>query len=104
MLYGLHLGLFLVCLMVTAFFGSSETALMSLSLSSWDKLRTQHPRLRVAYTLWSENPSLVIATLLFGNTLSSLGASVVANSLAYRFADRHPVPVAVMLFLTSLFA
>ena len=55
---------------------------MSVSLSSWDRLRRDRPRVETAYVLWSENPSLVIATLLFGNTLASLGASVVANSWA----------------------
>jgi putative hemolysin len=100
----LHLFSFFLCLGATAFFGASETALMSVSLSAWDRLRSRWPRVQAAYEQWTSDPSLVIATLLFGNTLASLGASVVANSLALHFAARHPVPVPILLFFTSLFA
>src|SRR5438105_150665 len=94
-----HIGLFVICLISSAFFAASETALMSVSLSTWDQLRRDRPRIGAAYRLWSENPSLLIATLLLGNTLASLGASVVAGSLADRLVFVHPVPRALVIFV-----
>jgi len=73
MIYGAHLALFVVCLVAAAFFSASETALMSMSLSSWDHLRPGRARVEAAYALWTQNPNLMIATLLFANTLASLG-------------------------------
>ena len=104
MTYWLHAAAFLVCLAASAFFAAAETALMSVSLSAWDRLRRDRPRVETAYALWSGNPSLVIASLLFGNTLTSLGASIVASSLGSHLASMHPLPTALFLFLISLFA
>jgi putative hemolysin len=104
MIYGTHLLAFLICLGAAAFFAASETALMSVSLSGWDRLRKERAYIENAYALWSSNPSLVIATLLFGNTLASLGASVVASSLARQIEFSHPLSTAMFLVVTSLFA
>ncbi|HVO32481.1 MAG TPA: CNNM domain-containing protein, partial [Elusimicrobiota bacterium] len=73
----IHLALFGACLGATALFSAAETALTSVSLSAWDRLRQENPALSPAYRLWTTDPSLVLAALLFGNTLMSLGASIV---------------------------
>jgi putative hemolysin len=104
MIYGMHTLSFLVCLAAAAFFAAAETALMSVSLSAWDRLRRERPRVETAYTLWTGNPNLVIATLLFGNTLASLGASVVASSLASHILFTHTLSTVMFLVITSLFA
>lgn len=102
MISGLQAVLFVLCLIGAAFFASAETALMSVSLSAWDRLRAERPRVGTAYVLWSGDPSLVIATLLLGNTLASLGASVLASGIVHQF--RPMLSSAVFLFVTSLFA
>src|SRR5262245_46837521 len=104
MMYWAHSLLFVACLAGSAFFAACETALMSVSLSAWTHLRRDRPRVESAYTLWSQNSSLVIATLLFGNTLTSLGASVVASSFAREVAAERAMSTAMLLTLTSLFA
>lgn len=96
--------LFIVCLIACAFFAAAETAFMSVSLSAWDRLKPTRPRVEAAYVLWSGNPSLVLATLLFGNTLAALGASVVASSLARRVILMRSIPGGTALFITSFFA
>jgi putative hemolysin len=104
MIYWMHALLFAALLLGCAFFAACETALMSVSLSAWTHLRHDRPRVETAYTLWSQNSSLVIATLLFGNTLTSLGASVVASSVGYHLAEEFSLKPAFVLFLVSLFA
>ncbi len=104
MIYGLHIAVFIFCLAGSAFFAASETALMSVSLSAWDRLRRDRPHVESAYALWTSDPNLMIATLLLGNTLASLGASVVASSLAGYIIIKHPLPAALALFITSLVA
>ena len=99
-----YLMLFAACLAASAFFAACETALMSVSLSAWDRLRQDRPRVESAYLLWSQNSSLVIATLLFGNTLTALGASVVASSLGHHLAVVYSLSIGITLFVTSLVA
>jgi putative hemolysin len=97
-----YLGLFLVSLAASAFFAAWETALMSTSLSGWERMRKDRPHIEETYGLWSGNPSLVIAALLFGNTLTSLGASVAAGSLMSRMIGDYPLPAIVGFLLTTL--
>jgi putative hemolysin len=100
----MHASLFVGCIAAAAFLAGSETALLSVSLSSWDKIRRNHPPIERAYQVWTGDPSLVLATLLFGNTLASLGASVVATSGARVIAAHFAISPGMLLFLTSLFA
>src|SRR5438067_779431 len=96
--------LFTACIGGAAFFASSETALTSVSLSTWERLLRDKPQMSSLYHLWSTNPSLVMATLLFGNTFSSLGASVVAGAFMRDVTFASHLSTAVFLGLTSLVA
>jgi putative hemolysin len=100
----MHIGLFILCIAGAGFFAASETALMSVSLSTWDKMRPGRPRVEAAYAIWTHDPNLMIATLLLGNTLAALGASVTASSLAGYVFPPHHVPAALALILTSAVA
>ncbi len=96
--------IFLLFLMSAAYFASAETALTSVSFSTWDRLRTERPRISSAYTLWSEEPSLVMASLLFVNTSCSLGASVVASAMMRHVATAYHLSMGVFLLLSSFLA
>jgi putative hemolysin len=76
---GMEVLFFVICLAATVFFSAAETAITSVSLSAWDRLRQERADMARAYTLWSTEPSLVMAAMLFGNTLVSLGAGILAN-------------------------
>lgn len=92
---------FLISLAGAAFFAASETALTSVSLSGWQKIQRERPTLAAAYALWSSDPSLVLATLLFGNTLSSLGATIVACDMIRRVTASAPLSTRVFLVISS---
>lgn len=94
--------LFVVCLLSAAFFAAAETALMSVSLSTWDRLRAERSDMGAAYLLWSSDPSLVIATLLLGNTLASLGASILVSVIVHGLKPMLSGPA--FLALTSVLA
>src|SRR6185437_15799611 len=87
-----------------AFFAMVETALTSVSLSGWQRLVRDQPRISSAYRLWSENPSQVLATLLFGNTFFSLGASVWASAALRGWTADRPVSPWRLVLATSFFA
>lgn len=96
--------LFCLCVAGAGFFAASETALMSVSLSTWDRLRRDRPPVQAAYALWSGDPSLVVATLLFGNTLASLGASVVGGAMLRDLRFLALFSRGTVFLLSSLFA
>src|SRR5690348_16287460 len=94
--------LFLLCLIASAFFAAWETALMSVSLSGWERMRRERSQVQDAYALWSGDPSLVIAALLFGNVLTNLGGSVAIGSTVGELFAKLPLPSPVVLFVSSL--
>src|SRR4051794_40555102 len=104
MLWALQALLFVLCIAGAGFFAASETALTSVSLSTWDRLRQERPRVSPAYQLWSGNPSLVMAGLLFGNMVTSLGASVLVGSLVRPVAEHFGLSTGFFILASSILA
>ena len=80
----LEVGLF-VCMMVfSGFFSSSETALFSLSNTQLEQMRRdQHPRFPLIQRLLSQ-PRRLIITILIGNELVNVTASVISAAVVIR--------------------
>jgi len=88
-----HLTLWFVVLgallLFGAFFSASETALFSSNRMVLRRLEEAGDRrARVAYRLL-EDPGELLTTLLVGNTIADVGASVLATSLAISLARGH---------------
>ena len=96
--------LFLFAIAGSVFFAAMETALTSVPLSTWDRLRQEKRHLDTAYRLWSNDPSRVLGTILFGSTLANLAASVLASSIMRVVAHHLPMSTALFLSLASLLA
>ncbi|MCX5781796.1 MAG: hemolysin family protein [Elusimicrobia bacterium] len=75
----------LICF--SAFFAGTETALTSLSSISLRQLKERFAGLREQFEFWERRPNDIISTLLAGNNLVSIGASVLATSLSLDFID-----------------
>jgi len=96
-----------VCLLLSAFFSGSETALTSLSPSKANQLIDEgKPWLR----LWLDHPIEVLTTILIGNNVVNVASSALATDLAARAlagteAEHWAIPVAigVMTFLLLTF-
>lgn len=96
----------LLCLLGSAFFSGSETALSSLPLARLEALRLRPGRLtRAGLDRWAKAPQSVLATILVGNNLVNILASALATSIAYRLAGDRGVAwvVGIMTLVVLVF-
>jgi len=84
-----------VCLLASAFFSSAETALTSLAESRVRQLQDEFPHLRKRFQTWLDNAPRLIATLLVGNNVVNIAASVLGARVARRYLDSWADAVAV---------
>jgi putative hemolysin len=92
----LYLVLFFICLLLSAFFSSSETAFISIQ-----KLRLEHlvstkvrGARRVARLI--ERPDKLLSTVLLGNTLVNTAAAALATALAITYWPEQGVLIATI--------
>lgn len=96
----------IICMILSAFFSASETALMSLS-----KIRIRNmvdenvPGAKKIQKL-VKNPSKLLGTVLVGNNIVNIGASALATSLSIKYFGSKGVGIAtaIMTFLVLIFA
>src|SRR6267143_1209069 len=67
---------------LSALFSASETALVSLSRPRLKKLISQRPALAAAFSEWLATPQYLLTTILVGNTLSNVFATLLAVNIA----------------------
>jgi len=80
----LELVLFVVMMGLSGFFSSSETALFSLKDVQLDRMRREeHPRIKLINMLLSQ-PRRLIITILIGNELVNVTASVISAAIVIR--------------------
>ena len=85
----------LVCLLFSAFFSGSETALTSLSLMRTEQLVERQGMLGRALRVWKLNPNGILTTILIGNNLSAITASALATDMATQLFSTNGIPIAV---------
>src|SRR5437763_1800755 len=74
------LGFFFV---LSALFSASETALVSLSRPRLKKLISQKPALAATFSEWLKAPQYLLTTILVGNTLVNVFATLLAVNIAF---------------------
>lgn len=80
-----ELTLFVVLMGLSGFFSSSETALFSLSNVQLEQMRQDnHPRVGLIERMLSE-PRRLIITILIGNELVNVAASVISAAVVIHF-------------------
>lgn len=104
--YTVQIIILIICLMASAFFSMSETALMSLS-----KIKIRHMMDEGAkgYKLIDKllsNPSKLLGGILIGNNIANIGASALATSIAIDAIGEGSVALvtAMMTVLVLIFA
>jgi putative hemolysin len=100
----LELALFVAMMGLSAFFSSSETSLFSLSAVQLEQMRRdKHPRIDLIQRLLSE-PRRLIITILIGNELVNVTASVISAAILIRLlgAENKWVNLLVMVPLLLL--
>lgn len=102
---GFQLALFAVMMGLSAFFSSSETSLFSLSNVQLEQMRRdRHPRVDLIQRLLSE-PRRLIITILIGNELVNVTASVISAAVLIKLmgAENKWVNLLVMVPVLLLF-
>jgi putative hemolysin len=84
----LRIGLLIILILCTAFFSASETALFAANRVALRQRQVQGDRrARMAYALLNRASEL-LTTLLAGNTMATVGATVIATSIALSLLGR----------------
>jgi len=102
---GEALFLLLILIAFSAFFSGSEIAMMSLSKIKVMQLMDQKQFNAKILNRLKQNPHKLLVTILIGNNLANISASVYAESVAYNLFSSHAVgiTIGVMTFLILVF-
>lgn len=91
------------CLVGSAFFSGSETALTSLQVTRLEALRTRSGKLtRAGLDRWASVPQDLLITILVGNNLVNVLASALATKIAYRYSNDGGLAVVVGLMTLGI--
>lgn len=82
------------CLVASAFFSASETAITSLGVMKSRHLLEQDPKTYRSLKLWLKHPGRVLTTILIFNNVVNILASAEATVLATRYFQNQAVGIA----------
>jgi putative hemolysin len=80
--YALELFLFIVCIVCSAFFSSSEVALISITRAKVRTLVNEGRHGAVALATLKESPEHLLITILIGNNIVNVAAAALATAMA----------------------
>ncbi len=89
--------LLLILFFLSAFFSSSETALFSLDKKKINKKLIKNPLIKRYLLNLLEHPRRLLVTILIGNTIVNVGASITAVSLALDYSVKSVLSANVIL-------
>ncbi len=79
-----------ICLLLSALFSGSETALTALTERMTRQIMERQGRSARVLQAWIDRPNQILATLLVGNNLVNIAASVLSVRVAFWFFGRVP--------------
>lgn len=102
----IKIGIIFFLLIFSGFFSGSETALFSLSLMQRERIRRSKNKRAAVIDRLLMHPKQLIITILMGNDLVNIAASVVATYLFISILGEHGkwATIVIMTPLTLLFA
>ncbi|MEN6397275.1 MAG: hemolysin family protein [Methanoregula sp.] len=77
-----YLLLFIICILLSAFFSSSEIALISISKARVRTLVNDNKPGAIALATLKENPDHLLITILIGNNIVNIAAAAIATAIA----------------------
>jgi len=78
----LNIALFVLCIILSAFFSSSEVALISITRAKVRTLVNEKRAGAEALARLKESPNHLLTTILIGNTIVNIGAAAIATAIA----------------------
>jgi len=102
----LNISIILLLLIFSGFFSGSETALFSLSSIQRERIKRIGDNKSLLINKLLSRPRKLIVTILIGNDMVNIAASVIAASLFVSFNKEHGewIAIAVMTPVTLIFA
>ena len=102
----LNISIILLLLIFSGFFSGSETALFSLSSIQRERIKRAGDKKSLLISKLLSRPRKLIVTILIGNDMVNIAASVIAASLFVSFNKEHGewIAIAVMTPVTLIFA
>ena len=86
--------LLVICLVLSGFFSSSETALFSISKIKAFHIAKDGSRTGQLIVKMKQDPHTLLTTILIGNNLVNIGGSALATSLAISYFESNAVGIA----------
>lgn len=93
--------LFIIFILLSAFFSASETALFSLSNLRLRRLGEKYPQGKVVRELM-EKPTRLLSTVVFGNMLVNVGISSLATTIFVAFMGERGAVFAIVFSLIAV--
>lgn len=93
---------FFVCIIMSAYFSGTETALTTLSDIRAASLEKKWSFIAPTLKKWSFNPGLILSTLLIGNNVVNVLGALLAGKISYHFLSGYPTPVADISAVASM--
>jgi gliding motility-associated protein GldE len=91
--------LLIACFLLSAFFSGSEVALFSFDLKKINELKKEHKLIGRYIGILLEEPRRLLVTILFGNTVVNVGASIISVSFALQIAHNYGFPTEVCIII-----
>ncbi len=91
--------LLIICLLLSAFFSGAEVALFSFNKKKIRGFKKKHRIIGGYLQLLLDNPRLLLVTILLGNTIVSVAASIIAVLIALETAQVFNISVELALFV-----
>ncbi|MCX6173755.1 MAG: hemolysin family protein [Ignavibacteriales bacterium] len=91
--------LLLICFILSAFFSGSEVALFSFDKKKLREFKKQHKIIGSYLQSLLENPRRILVTILIGNTVVNVAASIIAVMLALEAARIFNISVQLALLI-----
>jgi putative hemolysin len=94
--------LIVVSLMLSAFFSSAETALTSLSKVKIAQIVNDKKKYTKYFSLWLHHPNKMLNTILIGNNVVNIFASVLAGSVANKLSGSSQIAVTTAVMTIAI--
>lgn len=91
--------LLLICFILSAFFSGSEVALFSFDKKKTREFKKQHKIIGSYLQSLLENPRRILVTILIGNTIVNVAASIISVILALELAAIFKISVEIALLV-----
>ena len=84
---------------MSAFFSGSEVALYSFDLKKINDLKKEHKLFGRYIDQLLKEPRRLLVTILLGNTVVNVGASIISVSFALQLAHQYQFPVEIVVVI-----